>query len=173
VTLPANLNDAIALIGSLAHDSNLWLGLGTVALVLVVAGAITWAIFAGGPAMNADEILHCGECDGAAVIHEVTPTYTVLAHVRTPVTVHPVRLARTTDERSTSQAGLAVSGDIRRSSEGSRQPDAAGSPSHERTAVPLRSSSNPQRRARRTGGSPPGPLDPRSALSAGALDRRG
>jgi hypothetical protein len=46
VTLPANLNDAIALIGSLAHDGNLWLGLGTVALVLVVAGAITWAIFA-------------------------------------------------------------------------------------------------------------------------------
>jgi hypothetical protein len=72
--------------------------------------------------MNADEILHCGECDGAAVIHEVTPTYTVLAHVRTPATIHPVRLARTTDERSTSQAGLAVSGDIRRSSEGSERP---------------------------------------------------
>jgi hypothetical protein len=44
MTLPATLPDAIALLGNLLSDGNLWLGLGTVAVVLVVSGVAAWAV---------------------------------------------------------------------------------------------------------------------------------
>lgn len=42
--MPSNLSDAMALLGSLVGDANLALGLQTVAVILVGAGAITFAL---------------------------------------------------------------------------------------------------------------------------------
>ena len=41
---PTTFDGAVAMLGSLVHDGNLWLGLGTVAAVLVASGILTWVL---------------------------------------------------------------------------------------------------------------------------------
>jgi hypothetical protein len=44
VTLPTTFDGAMAMLGSLVHDERLIYGLGTVAVVLVGSGVLTWLL---------------------------------------------------------------------------------------------------------------------------------